>query len=71
MGSTDGDGTLVSIESLATHETRTTHTDGSGFFGMLGLAPGEYRVVAGGKSLMVTVIAGRVSSPSAKPAQEP
>lgn len=71
MGSTDGDGTLVSIESLATHETRTTHTDGSGFFGMLGLAPGEYRVVAGGKSLTVVVTAGHVSSPSAKPAQEP
>src|ERR1051326_7248105 len=28
LGSADGDGTLVSIESLATHETRTTHTDG-------------------------------------------
>src|SRR5204863_2689720 len=53
MGSTDGDGTLVSIESLSTHATRTTRTDGSGFFGMLGLALGEYRVVAAGKSATV------------------
>ena len=61
MGTANGDGTLVSIESLATHETRTTHTDGNGFFGMLRLAPGEYRVVAGGKSSTVTVNASRVS----------
>jgi uncharacterized lipoprotein YddW (UPF0748 family) len=71
MGSTDGDGTLVSIESLSTHETRTTHTDGSGFFGILGLPPGEYRVMAGGKSSTVIVNAGRVSSAPPKPAQEP
>jgi uncharacterized lipoprotein YddW (UPF0748 family) len=62
MGSVDGDGTLVSIESLATRETRTTHTDGSGFFGMLGLAPGEYRVAAVGKSATVMVSAGRVAT---------
>jgi uncharacterized lipoprotein YddW (UPF0748 family) len=68
IGSADGDGTLVSIESLATHETRTTHTDGNGFFGMLGLPPGEYQVVADGKSSTVHVIAGRVSSASPKPA---
>jgi len=62
MGSFDGDGTLISIESLTTHETRTTHTDGSGFFGILGLAPGEYRVAAGGKSATVVVTAGRVAT---------
>jgi uncharacterized lipoprotein YddW (UPF0748 family) len=69
MGQTIGDGLLVTIESTATHEVRTTHSDGRGFFGMLGLAPGEYRVVVGGKSSTVTVSAGRVTS--AKPAQEP
>jgi uncharacterized lipoprotein YddW (UPF0748 family) len=60
IGSADADGMLVSIESLASHETRTTHTDGSGFFGMLGLNPGEYRVSAGGKSSVVIVTAGHV-----------
>src|SRR5437764_6989051 len=47
MGQTIGDGTIVTIESLATHATRTARTDGNGFFGMFGLAPGEYRVTAG------------------------
>jgi uncharacterized lipoprotein YddW (UPF0748 family) len=61
IGSMDADGTLVSIESLATRDTRTTHTDGSGFFGMLGLPPSEYRVTAGGKSSVVVVHAGRVA----------
>ena len=55
------DGTLISIESLATRESRTAHTDGSGFFGMLGLPPGEYRVAAGGKTSVVIVSAGRVA----------
>jgi uncharacterized lipoprotein YddW (UPF0748 family) len=73
MGHVDGDGMLVTIESLTTHAARTTRTDGSGFFGMLGLAPGEYRVTAGGRSAAVLVSAARVSvcNPlSAKPAQE-
>jgi uncharacterized lipoprotein YddW (UPF0748 family) len=61
MGSTNRDGALVSIESVATHETRTTHADGSGFFGMLGLPPGEYRVLASGKASVVVVNAGRVA----------
>ena len=55
MGYTEGDGTAVAIESM------TTHTDGSGFFGMLGLAPGKYRVTAGGKSCTAVVTAGRVA----------
>jgi uncharacterized lipoprotein YddW (UPF0748 family) len=62
MGYAAGDGDLVTIESMATHATRTTHTDGSGFFGMLGLAPGEYRVVVGGKTAMVTIDAGKVTA---------
>jgi uncharacterized lipoprotein YddW (UPF0748 family) len=61
MGSTDGDGALVSVESVATHQTRTTHADGSGFFGMFGLAPGEYRVIVDGKAFIVVVNAGRVA----------
>lgn len=60
MGQAEGDGTLVTIES-ATQTTRTTHTDGGGFFGMLGLAPGEYRVTAGAKSATVVVVAGSVA----------
>jgi hypothetical protein len=60
MGYASGDGTLVTIESPASHITRTTRTDGSGFFGMLGLPPGEYRIVAGATSATVQIIAGRV-----------
>src|SRR4029077_1538982 len=37
VGQADGDGTVVTIESLSTLAKRTTHTDGSGVFGMLGL----------------------------------
>ena len=59
-GQAAGDGLLVTIEST-THVARTTYTDGNGFFGMLGLAPGEYRVTAGGKSATVQVTAGRVA----------
>lgn len=61
MGNAGGDWTLVTIESLATKEKRTTRTDGAGFFGMLGLAPGDYRVVVSGSSETVTVNAGSVT----------
>jgi len=61
IGQADGDGTVVTIESLSTAAKRTTHTDGSGVFGMLGLAPGEYRVVAGERSARVQVEAGKVA----------
>jgi uncharacterized lipoprotein YddW (UPF0748 family) len=67
MGQIDGDGTLVNVESLTTLATRTTHSDGTGFFGMLGLAPGQYRVVAGARSGTVNVEAGRVAVWSAAP----
>jgi len=61
MGKTEGDGALVTIESLATQTKRTTHADGNGFFGMLGVAPGEYRVTAGLKSETVEICAGKVT----------
>jgi uncharacterized lipoprotein YddW (UPF0748 family) len=61
MGYAAGDGTLVTIESLATHETKSTRSDGNGFFGMLGLAPGEYRVAAGAASSNVSIAAGKVA----------
>ena len=60
MGYAPGDGTLVTIESPVSLITRTTHTDGNGFFGMLGLPPAEYRVVAGARSATVRVTAGTV-----------
>ncbi len=70
MGNTGVDGMLVTIESVGTRTSRTTYTDGTGFFGMLGLAPGDYRVVTGGKSAMVSVSARRVAvwSESGQPA---
>jgi uncharacterized lipoprotein YddW (UPF0748 family) len=67
MGYAAGDGTLVTIESQTTHAARTTRTDGSGFFGMLGLLPGEYRIVAGTASSTVTITAGSVAIWSSHP----
>jgi len=59
---TAGDGVVVTIESMRSHATRTTTTDGSGFFGVLGLEPGEYRVSIGGASSPAfPVVAGSVS----------
>jgi hypothetical protein len=53
---------VVTIESIATHAIRTTTTDGSGFFGLLGLEPGEYRVsIAGASSPVFPIVAGAVS----------
>nr|MBA3515023.1 carboxypeptidase regulatory-like domain-containing protein [Pyrinomonadaceae bacterium] len=37
------DTAAVTIENLDTHATRTTKTDGGGFFGAVDLAPGSYR----------------------------
>ena len=37
------DTATVTIENLDTHATRTTKTDGGGFFGAVDLAPGSYR----------------------------
>lgn len=56
------DGAVVTVESLPSHALRTTTTDGSGFFGVLGLEPGEYRVsVEGTSSPVFPVVAGAVS----------
>ena len=55
MGYTQTDGETVTIES-ATHESFSTVTDGSGFFGFVQLAPGEYHIGA----CAVTVTASRV-----------
>jgi uncharacterized lipoprotein YddW (UPF0748 family) len=71
MGNADGDGMPVTVESLATHVTRTTHTDGGGFFGMLGLAPGEYRVKVGGRMGTVRIAAGVVNVYAVAPASAP
>lgn len=57
-----GDGAPVTVESVATHQRWTTSTDGSGFFGLLKLEPGEYRVTVGGiTSPPFPVVAGSVS----------
>nr|MBA2504124.1 carboxypeptidase regulatory-like domain-containing protein [Pyrinomonadaceae bacterium] len=40
------DGATVTIENIETGETRTTTTDGGGFYGFLKLAPGAYRATA-------------------------
>ncbi len=37
------DTATVTIENLDTHDTKTTKTDGGGFFGAVDLAPGSYR----------------------------
>ena len=55
MGYTHQDGATIAIESADV--SRTTTTDGSGFFGFLNLAPGEYRV----DGCAVQVAADRVS----------
>jgi len=56
MGYATYDGETVTIES-ASHERRTTTTDGSGFFGFVALAPGEYHI----GDCAVSVTAARVS----------
>ncbi len=62
LGRADGDGALVTVAPITTQPARTTHADGSGYFGMLGLEPGEYRVTAGAKTSTVTVTPGRVTT---------
>lgn len=67
MGYTSGDGTLVTIASPAANITRTTHSDGSGFFGMLGLPPGEYQMTSGATSIPFNITAGTVTTVSSRP----
>lgn len=51
----------VRIENLDTHATRSTATDGNGFFGAVDLAPGPYRATAGTSFFCFNVVAGVVS----------
>ncbi len=57
MGYRQLDGATVTIESLDSHQRISTITDGSGFFGFVKLAPGEYRL----DDYPVHVDAGRVT----------
>jgi hypothetical protein len=57
MGYTSFDGATVRIESAESNEHRRTTTDGSGFYGFVKLAPGDYRI----EECVVHVTAGRVS----------
>ncbi len=62
----DADAVPVSIRNEATGTTRTTATDGGGFFGAVDLEPGLYEVHAAGGGVVyagrVRVEAGRVAS---------
>ncbi len=63
---TDSDGepldtAPVQIENLDTHATRTTKTDGNGFFGAVDLAPGPYRATAGASYFCFNVVPGMVA----------
>ncbi len=55
MGYTHQDGAAVTIDSDNVH--RSTTTDGSGFYGFLGLPPGEYHL----EGCAVHIVADRVS----------
>ena len=61
----------VTIENLGTGATRTTATDGGGFFGGVDLEPGQYlvKVELGGEALysgVATVTAGTVATVNAR-----
>ena len=51
----------VNIENLDTHATRSTKTDGNGFFGAVDLVPGPYRATAGTSYFCFNVVPGTVS----------
>jgi uncharacterized lipoprotein YddW (UPF0748 family) len=60
------DGATVTLENLATGDTKTTKTDGGGFYGAAHLAPGHYRATATAtngthSSAMITIELGRVA----------
>jgi len=57
------DGSRVTIESLGSQAMRSTLSDGSGFYGMLKLEPGDYRIRVDGRrdAQVVRVQAGSVS----------
>jgi uncharacterized lipoprotein YddW (UPF0748 family) len=56
------DTATVTVENMDTHSTRTTKTDGNGFFGSVDLTPGPYAArTAGGAYLCFNVIPGLVA----------
>ncbi len=66
-GGIAADGASVLAENVATGETRTATSDGGGFYGLVGLAPGLWRVSAtlGGTTMdggRVEITAGRVAT---------
>ena len=55
------DTAAVQIENLDTHATRSTKTDGNGFFGAVDLEPGPYRATAGSSYFCFNVVPGLVA----------
>ncbi|HEX8558193.1 MAG TPA: family 10 glycosylhydrolase [Pyrinomonadaceae bacterium] len=55
------DTAAVTIEHLDTHATRSTKTDGNGFFGAVDLPPGPYRAQAGASYFCFNVAPGVVA----------
>ncbi|HEX8292265.1 MAG TPA: family 10 glycosylhydrolase [Pyrinomonadaceae bacterium] len=51
----------VQIENLDTHATRSTKTDGNGFFGAVDLQPGPYRARSGASYFCFNVVPGLVA----------
>jgi hypothetical protein len=56
------DTAVVTIENLDTNATRTTATDGGGFFGAVDLTPGSYRAQVAGLYFCFSVTAGTVAN---------
>jgi uncharacterized lipoprotein YddW (UPF0748 family) len=56
------DTAVVTIENLDTHATRTTNTDGGGFFGAVDLEPGSYRAQVESFYYCFNVARGQVAS---------
>ncbi|MCA1622137.1 MAG: family 10 glycosylhydrolase [Acidobacteria bacterium] len=55
------DTAAVTVENMDTHATRSTATDGNGFFGSVDLTPGPYAARAGGSYQCFNVVAGAVA----------
>jgi hypothetical protein len=56
------DTAVVTIENLVTNATRTTATDGGGFFGAVDLTPGSYRAQVGALYFCFSVTPGIVAT---------
>lgn len=55
------DTATVNVENLDTHATRSTKTDGNGFFGVVDLEPGSYRAQTGARYFCFNVVPGLVA----------